>query len=146
LLNGARAQVRQTGTSIPLSAEAADDLRAQSELYPETRYRELGYQLKLDGSHVVHGKATYAVVATHPNGKKITHYYDTSTGYKLRTVATFDGKTSVTDLGDYQRVAGVMYPHRVVLSGLSPEPLTFGLQSVKHNADIPLERFEIIEK
>ncbi len=145
LLNGARAQVRQMGTAVPLSAEVADDLRAQSELYPETRYRELGYQLTLDGSHVVHGKATYAVVATHPNGKKITHYYDTSTGFKLRTVATFDGKTSVTDLDNYQRVAGVMYPHRVVLSGLSPEPLTFSLESVKHNADIPLERFDIIE-
>lgn len=145
VLNGARASVVQMGSALPLHADAIADLQAQAELYPETRYRERGYTLAMDGAHVVHGQAAYAVVVTQPNGRTVTHFYAVNSGYKLRTVSEVNGKINTMDFSDYQRVDGVMYPHRIVSTGILPEPLTFALQSVKHNTDVGSDPFEIIE-
>lgn len=138
--DGTNAAVSQMGQTQKLEGEQLESMKQQSILFAETKYKELGYKLTLKGVEQVEGKNAYQIELETPNGDKVTEFYDTETGYKIRTVSVVENggnsATVVNDLGDYKEVDGIMFPHSITITGAAPVPLKSKVTSIEINKGI----------
>ena len=88
-------------------------------------------------------KKAYVVRTTGPAGKVLVEYFDTSSSLRLRTITTSDSATITVDYSDYREVDGVLYPHKVVTSGVMPTPIIFELKTLTFNDGLDNTRFEV---
>lgn len=119
-IRGDSVRMRQMGQEVPLTESASAGFRKNASPFRELEYLEKGYTLKLTGIEQLQGKEAYAVDVIGPDGESAaTCYFDTATGYELRTVTATDdghgGKSSkVSDYSDYRPVQGLQFPHSIV--------------------------------
>lgn len=140
-IKGDQAQILQMGNPEEVDDNALTDLQEQAIIFPEARFRELNYRVEMIGREAIRDQQTYVIKITSPAGKELAEYYDVATHLKLRTVTSSDEATITVDYDDYREVEGLMYPHRVVSSGLMPVPLVFELKSLSVNTGIPDKNF-----
>jgi hypothetical protein len=119
------------------------DKYAISNIYSELEYATNKTKLELAGIETVEGKAAYKINVEFTNGQKQTDYYAQETSYKIRSIATEQGQTQVTDLSDFQEVDGIMIPHNVTITGAMPFPLEMKMQSVKVNGELDANMFKV---
>lgn len=143
VLNGAEAKVLQMGAEQPVDEATLTELQEQAQIFPEARFRELGYSLEFNGTEIINDKKAYIIQITSPSAKVLVEYYDTSTGLKLRTVTTSDAASITIDYDDYQEVDGIKYPHKITSKGLMPAPIVFSLKSLSINDGLKDSRFQV---
>lgn len=119
------------------------DKYAVSNIFPELEYAANKTKLNLAGIETIDGQAAYKVNVEFANGQKQTDYYAQETSYKIRSIATEQGQTQVTDLSDFKEVDGIMIPHNVKITGAMPFPLEMKMQSVKVNGELATDMFKI---
>lgn len=113
-------------------------------LYPD--WRDQYKNAETAGVETVDGKACYKVIVTPTEGKTETRYYDKSTflavkATKIVKSAMGEIPAEIT-LSDYKQVDGVMIPHTIKQKAIGQEFL-ISLQSMKHNVEIPKDRFDM---
>lgn len=98
-----------------LSADDAKDLADEADIDgPLVDYKAKGGHVEYLGTEDLDGSSTYKLRLTEKSGDQLTYYIDTDTLMTLR-VATkrfLRGRedNSVTDFGDYEKIAGVYFP------------------------------------
>lgn len=142
-VNGKAAKLLQMGAEQPMDEATRADLREQAHIFPEAQFEELGYTLEMNGTEVIDDKNTYVLQITSPAGKKVIEYYDTITGLKVRTLTRSEEATVTVDYGDYREVEGLLYPHKVISSGLMPVPLILELKSLAVNTGLSENLFDV---
>lgn len=109
-------------------------------------WRKLYKSVALAGTENVGDRACYTLILTPHEGKPETHYYDTKSHFLLKvtmTVSTPMGEIPMESrLGDYRNDGGILTPHRLEQSAMGQE-FVITIDSVKWNAEIPKDRFDI---
>ena len=143
VVNGEQAKVLQMGAPQELDETALAELREQTQIFPEARHAELGYQLTMNGIEPLGDKRAYVLRITSPSGNEMVEYFDVESGLKLRTITSTEAASITVDYSEYQEIDGLMYPHKVTSSGLMPTPLVFTLKSLTVNTGLSEDRFTV---
>lgn len=145
LVNGDSVNMEQMGQSIPLTSEKKTEMKDQANPFQEMNFLHGKYTLKLKGIEPVNGSDAYSVAVTNDAGKTTTYYFDTKTGYEVRSVSTEktpQGEVSnTTDLSDYKPVDGVTFPFSISTQN-GPQKIDFTVQEVKVNSGLKESDFE----
>ena len=82
-----------------------------------------------------------------PSGKKVTEYYDVTSGLKVREVSTVNGPqgeaSQVTDLSDYKSIKpGVLIPHTTTLD-MGAQLIKLEMKSITINGKMKKTDFAV---
>jgi zinc protease len=146
VFDGTKGYEEQQGQKQDMDADAIAEAQDEATFQQEVGYLQKGYKLELAGTDKVDGKDVYVVKVTKPNGKTSSHYYDMTTGFKLKTTAVEDmGGQSVTIstvYSDYQDVkGGLKYPFKMKQS-FGPQAFTINIKSIELNTDVSDDTFK----
>lgn len=143
-VNGDEVKQLENGVAKTLDEQAKADLKGQAVFFPELDYAKYGYTAELSGIEQVDGKNAYVLNVNKPGDKQELHYYDTTSGLKVRTVATEQGTTITTDFVEYKEAEGVLFPNVITLGGLIPDTkLEVKVEALKVNQPIEDSVFSI---
>nr|MBI1228615.1 peptidase, M16 family protein [Cytophagales bacterium] len=128
------------GTKQELQADQLDAVNAQIFIFPETRYKELGYTLSAGDLFDIDGEEAYSLHIVTPKGIETTEYYSAISGLKLRTSSEQAGDITYDD---YQEVDGIMIPTKMTISNaMLPMPIEAKMITVKFNETLDNSLFE----
>ncbi|RMF83564.1 MAG: hypothetical protein D6744_04435 [Planctomycetota bacterium] len=102
------------------------------------------------GRETIEGKDCYKIVLTPRAGKPTTRYFDVESGLIVKSTMVIASQMGDLELesypGDWREIDGIKLPHksRQVIPAVSQERV-FTLESVKHNVDLPADRFKLPE-
>lgn len=86
---------------------------------PFTVYLEEGYQAEALGNEAVGSVDADKVELTPPGGTPSVHYFDSETGYIIKTVqeAEMEGQMvkTILEYSDYKEVDGIKLPHKIYM-------------------------------
>lgn len=138
-VNG-KAQVMAMGKVQELPDEMAALMKAQTYVFPEAHYEELGYQLSSLGSEVMDGVEVEGIQIILPNGMVTKEYYAVATGLKHKTSSQASGDITYSD---YQEVDGVLYPMMLTIkSPMLPVALEAKITSLEFNRPLSDSDFQ----
>ena len=133
------------GPRIKQGEERALALRS-ANLKNRVEWKESYQSAETVGVETVDGKPCYKVVLTPKEGKPEINYYDKDSGLLVRqttTVKTPMGEIPVdASIGDYRSDSGILMPH-VLKQSVAGQQLLLTFSSIKFNADIPANRFDL---
>ncbi|HVN05466.1 MAG TPA: hypothetical protein VMT86_13670 [Bryobacteraceae bacterium] len=133
------------GARLKQGDERSTALR-NAALHMESHWRDFYKKAELAGTEDVDGKACYKLLLTPNEGSVETRYFDKSSGLLLKVtlpVTTQDGSaTAEIALSDYRDEGGILTPHTIAQK-LPGTDILVKIQSVKHNPDIPADRFDL---
>jgi hypothetical protein len=128
-----------------LSADDSKDLADQADIDgPLVDYKSKGGKLEFLGAEDVDGTLAYKLRLTEPSGDQLVYFIDTDTLMTIRiaTRRLLRGRedNTVTDYGDYEKVAGVYFPFESASGppGAGDGDLT-KIQFDKGEADVAIE-------
>jgi hypothetical protein len=128
------------GQEQELPEEMVSMLKAQTYVFPEMHYKELGYEMEVQGTEIINEEEAHKLVITAPNGMKTVDFYSVASGLKLSTSSEAAG--DVTYL-DYSEIEGVKFPMRLLIKNpMLPEALEAKIVSVKFNQELSDEDFK----
>ena len=137
---GGKAQVMAMGQVQELPEEMAALLKAQTYVFPEAHYEELGYELSSLGSEVMDGVEVEGIQITLPNGMVTKEYYVVATGLKHKTSSQAAGDITYSD---YQKVDGVLYPMMLSIKNpMLPVALEAKITSLEFNRQLSDSDFQ----
>ena len=146
VFDGTNASVQQMGQAAPVDENQKKDMAFEAAIVSEIAIKDMGLTAELNGIESIDGVNTYAVEITKPSGSKMTYFYDTETGLKLRTSATLQGPQGEvvqdTDLSDYKEVNGVMFPFSISLP-MGPMKMKATAESIEVNTGIEDSEFAV---
>ena len=114
----------------------------------ELHWRDLYKKVETTGTETVDGKECYKLILTPNDGNPITRFYDKKSSLLVKTAMTV--KTQMGDfpvesmVSDYRKEGEILMAHRVMQKAAMGE-ITVVLESVKYNAEIPKNRFDLPE-
>ena len=125
----------------PERSMALREARFNAQLH----WRDLYKQAETAGVESVEGQDCYKVVLTPAEGNPVTRYFDKQSGLLVKTAMTV--KSPMGDIpvesmeSDYRKEGGLLVAHKLVQKAASQQ-ISFTVESVKFNAEIPKEKFE----
>jgi hypothetical protein len=138
LVNG-QGKISAMGQEQELTEDMVNMLKAQTYVFPEDHYSELGYSLELQGTEEIEGEDAHRLIITTANGMKTSEYYSVRSGLKLRTSSEATGDITYSD---YQEVEGVLIPMRLSIKNpMLPVALEANVVSIKFNQELSDEDF-----
>ncbi len=146
--DGKRAMlIGMEGSEEVTDQKQLDNFKGQSKIFPELDYANEGYTLELGEPEEYKGNPVKVLIVTTPSGRKMTEYYDTSSGFKVKTKtkAEVQGmeREIVMEFADYKEVDGIKVPHSMTMSGAMPMALQFDVKEVIFNQGLSDEIFMI---
>ena len=111
-------------------------------------WRELFKKAETAGVENIGDQACYKVILTPEEGKPETRYYDKKTNLLVKVT-----KIVKTPMGEipaevmvsgYKDINGILIPHTLKQKGFGQE-LLIVLETIRHNTDIPKDRFDLPE-
>ncbi len=124
-----------------------EKMAEQARMFPRMSYTANGYKLDLKGVEYVDGAKCYKVNVTSPSGNKSTEFYNQTSGLLVRSISTEEMQgqsiTQTSDYADYKAVDGVMFPHKMTVSGAMPTPLVMNVSSIVLNGTMADTLFEV---
>jgi zinc protease len=119
----------------------------EANMSEELGYLSPEYNISLKGSEKVDGEDAYLVEITKPNGDKVLEYYNTKTGFKMKTEESEDGpkgkETSTTYYLDYKEDKdGLKFPQTIKQSGGPMGLMEMKLKKVDINSGLSDDMFK----
>jgi hypothetical protein len=136
------------GPRIKEGEEKAKALES-ARLNSEAQWRDVYKTVETAGVEQVDGKDCYKVVLTPKTGSPVTKWYDKDSNLLVKNAATV--KTAMGEissesmLSDYRKEGDLLVPHKTVSKAMGQE-FTITIDTVKHNAEIPKEKFDLPEE
>ena len=147
VFDGEQGYSSQMGAKTPMDEATVEATKIQAMPFPELKYAEMGVTAELKGVENVDGKRAYEVAISRPDGNTVTEYFDATTFYKIRSVATQEaaGNTMsiITDYATYKEVDGIKFPYVITVSGAMPFPLKSEVKSVEVNKGLSDDLFKV---
>lgn len=144
--NGAKGKVSGMQGSAEMEGEQLENMKAKARLFPEARYQELGYTLKLVEISNVNDKPAYVVEVTNDLNTTTTQYYDMESGLLVKEEQVQDSPqgpvTTGSTFGDYKEVGGVKLPHKQGLITGGPADISMTVTEAKVNSKVPSSTFQ----
>lgn len=132
----------------PMPAEQMQVMEEQADFTgPFVDTEEKGYTLELEGEEEVDGTPAYKIKSTNKDGDVTYFFLDKDYGLEIQTEAKREIRgqeiESVTAIGDYKEVEGLMMAHSFdsQVPGMGGQTLTF--ESIEFNVDLDDSQFEM---
>jgi hypothetical protein len=139
LVNG-KGKISGMGQEQELTEEMVTMLKAQTYVFPEMHYKDLGYTMEVQGTEIINDEDANKLIITAPNGMKTVEYYSVASGLKLRTSS--DAAGDITYM-DYSEIDGVKIPMRLSIKNpMLPVALEAKMVSMKFNQELSDEDFK----
>lgn len=117
------------GQQQELPEDVSEALRAQTYVFPESRYREFGYTLKWEGVEEVRGEEAHKILIVTKSGTQTFEYYSVATGLKLLTKSDAAGEIFYSE---YKEFKGIKFPTSIAIKNpMLPVELVANLVSVE---------------
>ena len=132
----------------PHVKEGAEKEQAKltEQLNAELKWRELYPEVKTTGVDKVDDKECYKVMLSPAQGSPITQCYDKTSGLMVKMTMTAQspmGEQTVDMFpSDYRKEGDILMPHKMKQS-VAGQEITFTVDSVTFNPDIPKEKFDL---
>lgn len=128
-----------------IEGEELEELKTEaSTIIDNLRWLDGGSELTFDGQTLMNGKDVYQVTETREE-KEAVHYFDTTSGLLISTVAQEEGPegpvTVVTSYEEYMEVGGVKFPSTFVQS-VGGQSFTITVKDVKINDEVKASIFK----
>jgi hypothetical protein len=128
------------GQEQELTEEMISMLKAQTYVFPEMHYKDLGYVMEVQGTEKIEEEEAYKLIITASNGMKTAEYYSVASGLKLRTSSDATGEITYLD---YSEIEGVKVPTRLSIKNpMLPVALEAKIISIKFNQELTDEDFK----
>ncbi|WP_194777877.1 M16 family metallopeptidase [Pararhodonellum marinum] len=135
-----KAVMTMQGQTQALPEEQFQAAKMNMFLIPELHYKDLAYEMELDGIRDVEGEDAYKVIVTNPVGGKTVNYYSVESGLKVKNENAQSGDTFYNK---YDTFSGVKYPiEMTVVSPMIPMPLQAKVNSLDVNVSLTEADFE----
>jgi zinc protease len=139
LFDGEKAVVAsQMGRQEFTEGEEFEQMKMQSVMNMELKYKELGFEKQLLGIDNIDGQDAYNIEVVSPGGVKSHEYYAVDTGYKIKSI-TADSQTTFSD---YQGVDGYYMPYKIVTES-GPQLIQMTIDNVEINTGLDTDMFVI---
>lgn len=139
LANG-KGKMSAMGQEQELTEEMVSMLKAQTYVFPEMHYKDLGYLMEVQGTEIINDEDAHKLIITAPNGMKTAEYYSVASGLKLRTSSDATGDVSYMD---YTEIEGVKVPMTLSIKNpMLPVALEAKMVSMKFNQELSDEDFK----
>ena len=130
-----------------LEGDKLEEIKESAAMLPEANYLDGKTKLTLVGIEKLEDKPAYVIVVESPSGKKVTEYYDVTSGLKVREVSTVNGPqgeaSQVTDLSDYKSIKpGVLIPHTTTLD-MGAQLIKLEMKSITINGKMKKTDFAV---
>jgi zinc protease len=146
VLNGGKGIMVMQGQKRALEGEPLEQMVKQSAFLSETQYLGEGYTLKIEGIEPVDGKDAYKMSITSPSGKTTTEYYETTTGFKLKSISKENTQMGemvvVATYGKYTGYEGIYYP-AVMTQTAGPQEMKLEVIKVDTKTVIDASKFSL---
>jgi hypothetical protein len=140
VMSNGKASMSVMGQEQELGEDMVQLLKAQTYVFPEEHYLELGYGLELQGTEEINGETSNKLIITAPNGMKTVEYYSQRSGLKLRTSSEATGDVNYSN---YEKIEGVMFPMNLSIQNpMLPVALEAKVVSIKFNQQLSDEDFK----
>lgn len=136
-----KAKMTMQGRDMPVNEEILEEMKYNTEIFPELNYEELNIETEVKGVKEVNGKDAYVVQVKYPTGTSKVEYFSISSGLKLKTEGLPTGSITYKD---YKEVEGIKFPHTMEL-GTPQGPMKTEVEEIKINTDLSEEIFKIKE-
>jgi len=144
--DGKKISALQMGQPVPMDEIREKDQLIESHLFPELMFDELEVKTELLSIENIDGRDAYAVEVTFPTGTKLTAYFDTESGLKVRSSKTLEGPqgsfSQTTDFKDYKSVKGVKFAHTII-QFFGPQKITTEVTSLLVNSGVKDDLFKV---
>ncbi len=144
-VKGDSVSMQSRGQAVPIDEKTKKSIREEMDLFPELKFNDPGYKMELTGIESVSGADAYVVKVTDPEGTATTYYFDTKTGYEVKTVRESDGPagktTATSELSDYKPVNGIMIPYALSLHQ-GQQNIALTVTEVKINSGLKEDDFK----
>lgn len=118
----------------------------ESRFNADAHWREIYQSAENAGIENVDGKQCYKIVLTPKTGNPVTKWYDKQSNLmvkmKVKAKTAMGEIESESEISDYRKEDGILMPHKVV-SHVATMVVVLTVESVKHNAEIPDDKFEL---
>jgi hypothetical protein len=129
-----KGKISAMGQEQELTEEMVGMLKAQTYVFPEMHYKDLGYEMEVQGTEIINEEDTHKLIITAPNGMKTVEYYSVASGLKLRTSSEATGDVTYMD---YSEIDGIKVPMRLSIKNpMLPVALETKVVSVKFNQEL----------
>ena len=147
--NGGVAWTRSAlqGPRLKEGVEKAQSLRAAA-FNAELNWRKFYPKAETAGVETVGDQECYKVVLTPSEGEPQTRYFDKKTSLLVKVSMTISNPMgqigAETFFSDYKPVNNILVPHKLTQKAMGQE-FAIVVESLRFNADIPKDRFELPE-
>jgi hypothetical protein len=128
--------------------EAAITLR-EGNFDTDVNWRKHYTEVKCIGEESVNETACYRVVLTPTEGPAETRFFDKATGLVVKSEMTLKTQMGAVPIesfvSEYREVDGIQVPHKVRQVVGRLQEINIQIESIKHNQDIPEEKFKLPE-
>lgn len=139
LVNG-KGKMSGMGQEQELTEEMVSVLKAQTYVFPEMHYKDLGYVMEVQGTEKINEEDAHKLIITASNGMKTVEYYSVASGLKLRTSSEATGEITYLD---YSEIEGIKVPTRLSIKNpMLPVALEAKMISLKFNQELSDEDFK----
>jgi predicted Zn-dependent peptidase len=147
VFDGERFTQFMQGQKAPESSSDTQDALIKSLAFPEMSYEKLGVSASLKSVEKVNENYAYVIEIAYPSGTKITEYYDTESGLKVRQANYVQGPQGeviqVVDFQDYQEVEGILFPHAIIIPLGGSVKMTARVASIAINKGVDDTLFKV---
>jgi hypothetical protein len=134
------------GARIKTGDEKAAAIRAANQQSKFLNLKKFYKSVETVGVEDVNGKPCYKVVQTPLEGKPETSFYEKASGLLVKESAILPSPMgevpAESDISDYRNEGGLLMPHKITQTFLG-QKMQIVVESVKTNADIPKDRFDV---
>jgi zinc protease len=138
--NEGKGLLSQMGQPMPVNDDQLAGMKEATYPFIEMMYKDLGYKTELKGMENIEGADAYVVSIETPEGDNKTQYFAVETSLKLRELEVKDAGgrsvTEISDFADYKEIDGIMFPHKMTVTGMMPMPLQMIVSEIKVNKGI----------
>jgi hypothetical protein len=150
ILEGSNGEVAWTVNSMQGPRIKEGDERGEALLHArfnaDLLWRDLYSHAETAGVESIDGKDCYKVVLTPKSGNPITKWYDKESGLLLKMRVKANSPMGEIDsdsvVSDYRKEGDILTAHKVVQHAATLE-IGLTLESVKYNAEVPKDKFEL---
>ena len=146
VFNGEKGAASGMQGNQKIEGDDAKDMAVSAAMIEELEYLNRGLEVTLTSVESVDGKDAYGIEVTMPSGKKSTRFYDSETGFLVRTTTVAQGPqgsmTLSTDYGDYEEYEGVKFPTKI-LQPIGAQKMTVNVTEVLVNQEVGESTFSV---
>jgi hypothetical protein len=146
VFDGNKGYTSSQGQKKDFDAEETKEYKDEAAMIRDLAYLNADHKIALKGMEKVNDNAAYQIEIIKPTGEKVNEYYDTKTGFKVKSEQTQDtpqgSTTQTTYYLDYKEGAGGLKYPDMIKQSMGPQMMEMKMKNIEVNTGVSDEVFK----